>query len=481
MQLTPGNRIAALGNLVAQTPRQVKLGGVLAVLLAVSALVGMLIGTGRTTLLIALLAPPLLLVAFAAGIRYFEHLVLILPLTALTLRFVELPTGTSSTLPASLVLTLGLMGIWTLAMLARREWQVIPTPFNRSLLIFMGVCIISLPWGILWRDPILNMRAMGDNFLFTQIGSLLTLVSLMWVPFLIGRFIDQTWKVKFYVGCFIVSGLLMTATQFFSIRQSFLNDRGTWGLWLVAPLFALLIAHPKLDWRWRVLIAGLILWHLYLVLVRNSIWVSGWLPTLIGMVAIVFLRSRKAFAVLFVIAIIVGTVGPGRAYVDNVVQDNIAEGGLERFEIWSRNFGIILSHWFLGTGPAGYAPYNMTYFPWDARSTHNNHMDILAQFGFVGMAVWLWFTWASCWYGWKVIRRAPEGFLRATAIAALGGWVAAHASMALGDWMLPFAYNQGITGFSFVAYNWIFLGLLVSIDRLSPTDADQPAEALVSV
>jgi hypothetical protein len=215
--------------------------------------------------------------------------------------------------------------------------------------------------------------------------------------------------------------------------------------------------------------------------VRNSIWVSGWLPTLIGMVAIVFLRSRKAFAVLFVIAIIVGTVGPGRAYVDNVVQDNIAEGGLERFEIWSRNFGIILSHWFLGTGPAGYAPYNMTYFPWDARSTHNNHMDILAQFGFVGMAVWLWFTWASCWYGWKVIRRAPEGFLRATAIAALGGWVAAHASMALGDWMLPFAYNQGITGFSFVAYNWIFLGLLVSIDRLSPTDADQPAEALVSV
>jgi len=38
--------------------------------------------------------------------------------------------------------------------------------------------------------------------------------------------------------------------------------------------------------------------------------------------------------------------------------------------------------------------------------------------------------------------------------------------MLLGDWVLPFAYNQTITGFDNAAYTWIFLGAMVSLYQI---------------
>lgn len=475
MQLIRGDTIGYLGYLLHQLPRTVKIGGVLLGLLGLTVLIGLLGGSGRILPMLALVALPFMAVSFGASVRYFDTLVVILPLTALVLRFIELPTGTQSTLPASLVLTLGMVAIWVLTMIVRREWQVPASPFTWPLLIFMLICIISLPWGILWRDPILNMRVMGGNFLVTQVGSLVTMISLMCVPFLVGRFVDQVWKIKFYVGCFIVVGVLMTATQFLNIRQNILNDRGSWGLWLTVPLFTMLLFTPTLRWRWRALLIGLIGWHLYLVVGLNSSWLSGWLPTVVAMLLVLFVRSRLVFTILLAVALTFTILGPGREYIEQVMAEEVDEGGMERLDIWGRNFGVIMQHWFLGTGPAGYAPYNMTYFPWDARSTHNNHMDILAQFGFVGMGVWLWFTVASVRYGWRVFRQAPEGFLRIVALTAVTGWIGAHVSMIFGDWMLPFAYNQSIAGFSYIVYNWIFLGLMISIDRVS--QAAEPVAA----
>ncbi|MBP1464883.1 O-antigen ligase family protein [Candidatus Chloroploca sp. M-50] len=466
MQLIRGDTIGYLGYLLHQLPRTVKIGGVLLGLLGLTVLIGLLGGSGRILPMLALVALPFMAVSFGASVRYFDTLVLVLPLTALLLRFIELPTGTESTLPASLVLTLGLVAIWGLTMIVRREWQVPASPFTWPLLIFMLICIISLPWGILWRDPILNMRVMGGNFIFTQIGSLVTMISLMCIPFLVGRFIDQAWKIKFYLVCFIVCGILMTVTQFFSIRQNILNDRGSCGLWSVVSLFVILTTQ-QLRWYWRLLIITLIVWHLYVMMILNSSWLSGWVPTILAIAIILWMRSRLIFTILIAVTISFTFFGSIRPQIEQMIAEEIDEGGLERFAIWERNFGVIFDHWFLGTGPAGYSPYNMTYFPWDARSTHNNHMDILAQFGFVGMAVWIWFTVASVRYGWRVMSNAPEGLLRITAMTSLSGWIAAQFSMIFGDWMLPFAYNQGITGFSYIVYNWIFLGLIISVDRVS--------------
>jgi hypothetical protein len=447
-------------------PRPLLVGGILVGVILASLVIGFLAGRGSLMPYLAALMPALGIVAAMAAIRYYKLLILVLPVTALAMRFAVLPTGTASPLPISLVLTLGLVGIWVVSMFTRRVWQVPHTPFNRSLFIFMVVCCISLPWGILWRDPILNMLAVGRSFPITQTASLMSMLALMCLPWLVGYFIDQPWKIKFYLGAFIICGALMTMTQLLGVSQIVLNDAGLWGLWHVATLFGIMLTLPKLSLHWRIGCAILIGANLYLTLVQNSGWLSGWLPTMIAITAMLFISSRKIFFVLIVIGILYMSMGPGSAYIERVIADETEEGGLERLAIWSRSLGVVSQHWVLGTGPAGYAPYNMTYFPWDARSTHNNYFDIVAQFGVVGLLVWCWFMFASLWFGWKTIGRAPPGLLRTTAIIATSGWAAALGSMMLGDWVLPFAYNQGIGGYGYVAYSWIFLGLLVSVHRL---------------
>lgn len=446
--------------------RRIAIVGLVGTLIAYSALFGAVVGRGNIRQALILLALPALVIAASFAARYFATLVLILPLTALAMRPISVPIGNTSEMPISMIVTLGLIGIWLMGMLVRRQWELVPTPLNRILLASMLVYIISLPWGIVWADPILNWRIMG-NFRFAQIVSLMSFLALMWVPFLVGKFIDKPWKIWFYLWSFIICGTLMTATQFFNIRQQILSDQGLWGLWFAMPLAGLALVYPSTPWYGRL--GGLVLlgWHLYLAVIKNSLWVSGWLPTALGLLGLVFLHSRKLFVVIIAIMLPLVVIGPGRGYLEKVAADNVEEGGLGRLEIWERNLSIARQHWFLGTGPGGYAPYNMTYFREDARSTHNNYFDILAQFGIVGFGLWLWFMGASLWYGWRTVRLAPPGLLRTVAIVATAGWGAALAAMMLGDWMLPFVYNQSIVGYRYAIYNWIFLGLLIAVRRLT--------------
>lgn len=440
-------------------------------------LFGYLAAKGQYRPALGLVALPLLVLAVAFAIRYFSSLVLILPLSALAMRPVNLPVGNASKLPISMLIVLGLTALWLIAMLHRRSGQLVPASLNRPLLAFMLVCAISLPWGALWADPFLNWRIMG-NFRVTQTAALLMFLAAMWVPLLVGRFIDRSWKIWFYLWSFIICGTLMTAAQFLGVSQPIFTDQGLWGLWLVMPLLGLVLVQPRVPWYLRLLGLGVLGWHLYLTMFRNSLWVSGWLPTLLGIAAMIFLHSRKLFVVLMVISLPFAVLGPGRGYFEKITSDNVDEGGLERLELWRRSLSIVQQHWLFGTGPAGYAPYNMTYFRDDARSTHNNYFDILAQFGVIGFGLWLWFMGASLWYGWRTVQRAPPGLLRTVAIMATAGWAAALASMMLGDWVLPFVYNQGIEGFRHAVFSWIFLGLLISVRQMMQQQEPQAVPAV---
>lgn len=459
-------------------PRRVLLALVVLLLFGYSAAIGVTAGLGETRLLLALLALPVAGIGLGFAGHYSRFLVLILSLTALTFPIFELGTGTASRLPLSLILTLGITGMWV-ANMYLYGWRLASSPLNVPLILFGIICVISLVWGNIWRDPILIR---WDDFMVTQVGALMTILASLAAGLLIGNFIDRRWQIGFILGGFLVCGTLMTFSQMLRLDQRVLNDRGLWGLWYCAPLVGLIIAQPNIRWYWRLGLVALLGLHLYHVVIVNSLWVTGWLPTIVGIAAVVFLHSRKLFFTLLLIVALIG--GPWVVgYVTQVTQDNVEEGGLERLELWAQNWRVVRDHWLFGTGPAGYAIYYMTFFRDNARSTHNNYLDILAQFGFVGLGLWLWFAGLSLWEGWRLITRAPPGLLRTTAIVATGGWFAAMASMMLGDWVLPFAYNQGIGGFKYTVYSWIFLGLLISLRQILAAEeratAEQEAQDLV--
>lgn len=83
------------------------------------------------------------------------------------------------------------------------------------------------------------------------------------------------------------------------------------------------------------------------------------------------------------------------------------------------------------------------------------------------MIVWLWLA-ITATYGRntalsKSTTRVSEN---ASPWMTTSGWIAAQASMMLGDWVLPFAYNQTITGYKYTVYSWMFLGTLVALRPL---------------
>jgi O-antigen ligase len=444
------------------------LSAMLVAVIVASVVAGLQIANGSGIRQMLPLALPIAVLLIIFTCKYFQMAVLALPLAALAVPF-DLSTGTESRVPASMALALLLLLIWCASM-SLRGWKLAPSPLNRPLIVFGVICSVSLLWGIAWREP--GVIDWSGHFVFVQIAALLAILLSLAAALLIGNFVATPRQLKYVMGLFIAVCCLMLIIRIFSITQPFLTIRGLWALWLVAPAYALLIAQPGVRWYWRALLLLVVVVAFGQVLIEDALWVSGWMPGVIALFTITFLRSRRAFVALVIAAVLVYQTPPVRSFFQTVGQENIDEGALERLSIWEQNWRVVQGHWLFGTGPAGYAIYYMTYYQEDARSTHNNYLDILAQFGFVGMLAWLWLAAASVWEGWQLIQRAPPGFLRTLTITACGGWVGAMGSMMFGDWVLPFAYNQTISGFKYTVYSWIFLGTLISIRQLLPAQAE---------
>ncbi|GAB4110340.1 MAG: O-antigen ligase family protein [Roseiflexaceae bacterium] len=386
----------------------------------------------------------------------FDFIIQLLPIIALAIPL-ALPTGRESKIPIVMALVLLQCGFW-IASMYYRGWKVNRSPLNTPFITFCVLMIISFGWSVIYRDPILELWA---SFPMVQTASLICYLASIGAAFLIGNFMDDEQKLKWFFMIYLIVGGLMVIKSNLGLPLEFLTIRGLWALWFVAPAWAMLIAQPKLAWKWRGLLIIMLLWCFYQVMIKDSGWISGWAPGLVAIAAITFFYSRKVFLMLLPVALIALALNWG--FYVKVFEADQEEGSDERIGLWEQNLSIVREHWLFGTGPAGYAAYNMTYFKEDARSTHNNYFDILAQFGVVGFIAWWWLALTGVFEGWYLIRIAPPGLLRTIALATTGGWCAALVSMMLGDWVLPFAYNQTIGGYQYTVTSWFFLGTLIAI------------------
>jgi len=99
-------------------------------------------------------------------------------------------------------------------------------------------------------------------------------------------------------------------------------------------------------------------------------------------------------------------------------------------------------------------------------NSHNNYVDIVAQTGFVGLVCFLLFLWQVGWLGWRLREQVPAGFAQAYVYGALGGLVGITVVGMMGDWVVPFFYNIGLSGFRSSMFGWLFLGGLVSLEQM---------------
>jgi len=365
----------------------------------------------------------------------------------------------------SLVLTTLFVGLWILrSLVIEKRFRLVPTPVNIPLLGFMLVVLISLVWGNLFRDPLV---AIWNSFPFVQTASALTMIMLPAALLLVVNYAQDLKTLKVMAGVMLAAGAVGLIRQY-GLAYVPVNTGGMFGLWVISLSVGLVLFARQLRWRYRALLLALAGAWVYWGFVLHIGWLAGWLPGLVAGAVLCFQRSKKLFLIL-VIGLVILILTNADYYLGSVLNTEAQQSGDTRLWAWSLNWIVTREHWLFGTGPAGYAVYYMTYFPLYAMATHNNYIDILSQTGVVGMAMILWFFGALAWLGYKLcVRLKGRGdFVEALANAAFAGTIASVVIMAFGDWLFPFAYTQSIAGFDYAVYNWLFMGTLLALDRVT--------------
>ncbi len=381
-----------------------------------------------------------------------------------------------SLIVTSLMVTMGLVGVWMLQMLLHdKKIQLKPSPINKPLLTFVAVSIIAYLWGNIFRDPLV---VLWGSFPIVQVAALTVNILLPILTLLVANKIQEVKWLKWLTVILLSLGVVAIIAREFGLSalthnvdpfaHNFifaLHDRGLFIAWVGALAYALALFDEDLSWQKRGLLLALMAAWVHYSFILSSSWVAGWLPLGVTCTAITFMRSRKLFLLVGIIGSIYLMINFNYYWETIVVSEEEEGSGTGRVELWERNLDHIVKHPFFGMGPAGYAVYNMSYHPEDARSTHNNYFDIAAQTGFIGLGVFLWLfiTFIRTASKLRQALSRRRNFEEAFANAAQGACIGAMVAMMLGDWVLPFAYNQGIAGFDNSSYTWLFLGAMVSL------------------
>lgn len=390
-----------------------------------------------------------------------EYGVLYIVFTAAFVRF-SLPTGTESRIVASLLVTAVLIVLWLARMaIVDRRLYLKPSRTNVPLLAFILTTAISCVWSNAFRDPLV---VVWRTWPFVQLGGLAVTILLPGAFLFTVNSVSELRWLKALCWLMVLIGALGLAGYFLQIDVSFLNTGGLFSLWFVSLAYAQGLFNKKLGLWLRLGLLGLVGAWVYIYFITRVTWLSGWLPPLVAIATVSFLKSKRAFLILILlVAVYVGLNWD--YYTGTVLADESEESGHTRLAAWEKNWGVTSKHILFGTGPAGYAAYYMSYFPSEAMATHNNYLDIISQFGIVGLFFCLWFFGALARTGYKLYVRlkGTGGFSEGFVSATLAGCVASILAMGLGDWMFPFVYTQSIAGFDYAVYGWILLGGMVSL------------------
>jgi hypothetical protein len=360
-----------------------------------------------------------------------------------------------------------LIGIWIMQMLVvQRRFVLVDWPTVRAGLALCLVGILAflmglLPWFRTQQAP-LGAQLGGLALVILSVGTFAwasnAIKSLAWL------------KVLTYG--FIIYGSLHLVGYFLPFLGSY-TDRlfvnGATGsmywTWLVVLAFGQAVFNRRLGIIPRLALIAVVLATIYVAFVVQNDWKSGWVPALIGIAAVIMVSSWRVAILLLAAGLVPAAVLLQRAVTSDTYSYST------RIEAWEILAKIIRVNPILGLGPANYywytplfsiRGYNVQF------NSHSQYVDLVAQFGIVGILAFLWFVFEIVRVAWR-LWRAPvtDGFARAYVYSAIGGFAASLAAGFFGDWLVPFFYNVGLAGFRASMLPWLFMGGLVAVAAMN--------------
>jgi O-antigen ligase len=393
----------------------------------------------------------------------------LLPVVGATIPFV-LGTGTSSGLVAALLLAIGLLGIWVLRLVTARNLVTVQSPVNLPAVTVVIVWLLATVSSNVFLDPRIAVR-LGTAFTMVQVASLIvTMVSLGLLLLGANVGLDRRYA-RLSTWAILAIGTVAIVAYYLGIEPqlSALNTNGLFTLWIVSLSYGQALFNHRLSYPARFGLLSLAGAFVVKTAVFQTGWLSGWVPAVTAVGLLTLFRSRPLFFAGVVLAAVVGLGFENRIY-DAVFQSQLDEGSDSRLDIWAQAWDLLSQYPLLGTGPAGYAAYYMTLYAGSGSSlsTHSNYIDVAAQTGIVGSVAFIWLLVALGVTAWRACRRWQDGFEGGFVHAAAAGFVGVIFAMALGDWLIPFVYNQGIMGFRYTVHSWVFLGFMAGLANARP-------------
>ena len=381
-----------------------------------------------------------------------------------------LGTGTQTDLNIVILLLPVLIGLWFLDMLViQRSITLRPMRVVLPLLLLCLVALLAFLMGQLpWFDaiPKAPLRA--------QLGGL----ALFWLSagafLLVAHQIHDIRWLKWLTWIFIALGGLYILGRLIPVYGSAITNLFSHGatgslfwIWLVALSLSQAIFNKKLDHRLRILLVLLVIGAFYVSLFQARAWASGWLPPLIAILSIFILWKPRLGIVTSLICVVFFLLNYQNLIASVLSLEEYSY--ITRLSAWEIVIDLIKVNPVLGLGPANYYFYTplyslMGYFV--SFNSHNQYIDLIAQTGLIGFFCFAWFIWQVGKLGLSLRKTASEGFPRAYVYGALGGLAGTLAAGMLADWIIPFVYNIGFTGFRASVLGWIFLGGLVALGQI---------------
>lgn len=358
-----------------------------------------------------------------------------------------------------------MLGLWIMeALITRRRFEFIKSRTLLPVLIFIVVSIVSFflgqfSWYPFARNaPIeaqfggltINILSMGGFLLVAhQVNTLRRLEYLTWIFLFLGSI--------YMIGRFVELDFID------NLFQSGFKAGSLFWIWFTAMLAGQVLANLKFRFSHRLVLGLILLITLYVAVVQTYDWKSGWFPPLVSIAVILAIRYWRVVRYFAIFGLI-----PFYFLITTSVGAEDWSWGT-RMDAWIIVLNIALISPILGMGFANYYWYTPLYKIRGYSVNFNSHsqfVDLVAQTGIVGLACFLWIFIEVGLLGMNLLKKIPEGFAKGYVYGAIGGLAGTLVAAYLVDWVLPFVYNIGLTGFRASILGWLFMGGLVSIEQI---------------
>lgn len=375
------------------------------------------------------------------------------------------PLEGPSGLNAAVLMAALMFGLWILEMLViKRQFILVRSIAIPPIMVFLAISIFSfgmgqIPWFIFARQAPMDAQAGGFAIFVFSIGVMLSAAHLIkdirWLKVIVWVFIG--------FGAFYVLGRALGFPFTDRLYHRGFAAGSMYWTWLVALAFSQVIYNNKLKPGTKRLLVLIVLLTFYVAIVQGYDWKSGWVPPLVSLLALLGIRYRKFVVFLIPFALI------GAVYVafDLIASDDYSWG--TRVDAWRIILEISRVSPLLGMGFSNYYWYT-PLFPirgWRVSfNSHSQYVDLIAQVGYLGLLCFLWIFFAVGRLSWDLSRKVKDGFARGYAYGVLAGIAGTLVAAFLVDWVLPFVYNIGLSGFRASILPWIFMGGLIGVEQM---------------